>query len=145
MGVIGRHIHRSVNWKAIPRLDVIGLDEIFLKKGHKDFVTIVTGRRGEKTIILAVLKDRQKPTVKTFLESIPLENTTDSHGGLFEGDVCHCHVNSDYRAVGNLNQLPLMEIWNSPEFKRQREEIRQHHNNCICWDQSAALSIFLDS
>ncbi|MCP4608416.1 MAG: ISL3 family transposase [Planctomycetes bacterium] len=72
MGIIDRYIRNSVEWKKIKRLDVIGLDEISLKKGHKDFVTIVTGRRGGKTIILAVLKDRQKTTVQTFLESIPL-------------------------------------------------------------------------
>jgi transposase len=71
-GLVNRYIERSVNWKRFKRLDVIGIDEISLKKGHKDFVTIVTGRRGEKTIILAVLKDRQKTTVKTFLESMPL-------------------------------------------------------------------------
>ncbi len=70
-GVVDRHIQRRVNWKAITRLDVVGLDEISLKKGHKDFVTIVTGRRGEQTIILAVLKDRHKVTVKAFLKSIP--------------------------------------------------------------------------
>ncbi len=72
MGVIDRHIHHSVDWKTIKWLDVIGLDEISLKKGHKDFVTIVTGRQGGKTLILGVLKDRKKATVKQFLEKIPL-------------------------------------------------------------------------
>jgi len=71
-GVMERYIHYQVMWKQITRLDVIGLDEISLKKGHKKYVTIVTGRRGKHTIILAVLKDRQKVTVKAFLESIPL-------------------------------------------------------------------------
>jgi transposase len=71
-GVVARYIQRRVNWKQIRRLDVIGLDEISLKKGHKKFVTIVTGRRGERCLILAVLKDRQKRTVKAFLEGIPL-------------------------------------------------------------------------
>jgi transposase len=71
-GVIDRYIQRRVTWKEILRLDVIGLDEISLKKGHKKYVTIVTGRRGEQTVILAVLKDRQKTTVKAFLQSIPL-------------------------------------------------------------------------
>ncbi len=70
-GVVERYIQHRVNWKEIKRLDVIGLDEISLKKGHKKYVTIVTGRRGERTIILAVLKDRQKDTVKAFLERIP--------------------------------------------------------------------------
>ena len=50
---------------------MIGIDEIALKKGHKDFVTIVTMRVGGKTRILAVLKDRKKDTVKKFLLSIP--------------------------------------------------------------------------
>ncbi|MEA1894456.1 MAG: ISL3 family transposase, partial [Euryarchaeota archaeon] len=52
-------------------------DEISLKKGHKDFVTIVTARVDEKITILAVLKGRKKETVKEFLYSIPkrLKNT----------------------------------------------------------------------
>ena len=72
MGIIQRHVHHRVNWKTLTRLDLLGLDEISLKKGHKDFVTIVSGRRGEQTSILAVLKDRKKKTVKRFLTSIPL-------------------------------------------------------------------------
>jgi len=71
-GVIERYIQRRVNWKRVTRLDVIGLDEISLKKGQKKYVTIVSGRRGEQTVILAVLKDRQKVTVKAFLARIPL-------------------------------------------------------------------------
>ena len=50
---------------------MIGIDEIALKKGHKDFVTIVTMRVGNTTRILAVLKDRKKETVKTFFSRIP--------------------------------------------------------------------------
>jgi len=36
---------------------VIGIDEISLKKGHKDFVTIVTAYTGGNIIILAVCSD----------------------------------------------------------------------------------------
>jgi len=71
MGIIHRHIDTEVSWKDIERLDVVGLDEISLKKGHKDFVTIVTARIDEQTKILAVLKGRKKETVKEFLSSIP--------------------------------------------------------------------------
>jgi transposase len=49
MGMIDRHIRRKVEWKTVKRCDVLGLDEISLKKGHTNFVTIVTGRRGDKT------------------------------------------------------------------------------------------------
>lgn len=70
-GMLSRHIRGEVDWKSIERLEVIGLDEISLKKGHKDFVTIVTSRVGETTTILGVLKDRKKSTVRTFLKRIP--------------------------------------------------------------------------
>ena len=51
---------------------MLGIDEIALKKGHKDFVVIVSAinARGEKQI-LAVLPDRKKDTVKAFLAAIP--------------------------------------------------------------------------
>src|SRR5712692_2989966 len=71
MGIIDRYISTEVDWKAIQRLCVIGIDEIALKKGHKDFVTIVTMRVGNETRILAVLKDRKKETVKAFFSRIP--------------------------------------------------------------------------
>jgi len=71
MGILKRYIEYKVNWSLIKRLVILGLDEISLKKGHKDFVTIVTGRIDEKTIIIGVLKDRKKSTVKKFLKTIP--------------------------------------------------------------------------
>lgn len=71
MGIIDRHIGRQVDWNKIKRLGVIGLDEISLKKGHKDFVAIITAYINGELTILAVLKDRLKKTVKEFLWSIP--------------------------------------------------------------------------
>jgi transposase len=48
------------------------LDEIALKKGHRDFLTIVTARLSpERLVILGVLADREKDTVVAFLRSIP--------------------------------------------------------------------------
>jgi transposase len=71
MGIIRRHIDTEVSWDAIKSLDTVGLDEISLKKGHTDFVTIITARVDGKITILAVLKGRKKETVKEFLSSIP--------------------------------------------------------------------------
>nr|QNO42541.1 hypothetical protein MMHALIEK_00016 [Methanosarcinales archaeon ANME-2c ERB4] len=71
VGAIQRHISDAVNWDEIERLNVLGLDEIALKKGHKDFVVIVTARDCDKITILAVLNNRKKSTVKAFLSSIP--------------------------------------------------------------------------
>jgi len=70
-GMIDRSIAKSVDWRTIKNLKIIGIDEISLKKGHQDFVTIVTGRMGDETVILGMLADRKKETVKEFLMSIP--------------------------------------------------------------------------
>ena len=71
MGIVRRHIQKEVDWKTIEGLGQIGLDEISLKKGHKDFVTIVTTYVDGHVRLLAVLKDRLKKTVKGFLKTIP--------------------------------------------------------------------------
>ena len=54
MGMIDRHIQGKVDWNQFVCLDVLGVDEISLKKGHRDFVTIVTGRLADETCILGV-------------------------------------------------------------------------------------------
>lgn len=71
MGIIERRLEVKIDWSQVKRLDTIGIDEITLKKGHQDYVTIVTGRIGGKLLILGVLKDKEKATVKAFLKSIP--------------------------------------------------------------------------
>jgi len=49
------------------------MDEIALRKGHRDFVVVVTLRRGDGDLaLLGVLPDRKKETVVAFLRSIPL-------------------------------------------------------------------------
>jgi transposase len=72
LGAMQRRISTEVDWSVYTKLDVLGLDEIALKKGHRDFVTIVTARlNGERVVVLGVLADREKATVVAFLRSIP--------------------------------------------------------------------------
>ena len=70
-GVLTRQIDIKINWDLIKNLTYFGLDEIALKKGHKDFVVIVSTKINDAIQILAVLPDRRKETVKVFLETIP--------------------------------------------------------------------------
>lgn len=70
-GVLSRQMETKVDWDLIEELPYFGLDEIALKKGHKDFVVIVSTRINGTVQILAVLPDRKKSTIKAFLESIP--------------------------------------------------------------------------
>ena len=53
---------------------MIGIDEISLKKGHQDYVTIITSRVESRIRILAVIKGRAKAEIKAFFSSIPHKN-----------------------------------------------------------------------
>lgn len=71
-GILDRYIATSVQWEQWESIGVLGLDEIALKKGHRDYVVIVTTRGSEGEVrVVGVLADRYKETVKAFLASIP--------------------------------------------------------------------------
>jgi transposase len=70
-GVLNRQIETKVDWDSIDTLNLIGLDEISLKKGHKNFIAVISTVINSTIKILAILEDRKKDTVKTFLKSIP--------------------------------------------------------------------------
>jgi len=53
------------------KIEVVGIDEISLKKGHKSYVTIITGLVGDNLLILGVLEGREKIPLKAFLKKIP--------------------------------------------------------------------------
>lgn len=72
LGVLERCLAAEVDWSQYTELGVLGLDEIALKKGHRDFVVIVSARlRDGRLAILGVLPNRDKDTVKAFLAGIP--------------------------------------------------------------------------
>ena len=72
VGIIDRHVATQVEWGCFERLEVVGLDEVALKKGRSDYVVIVTTRlRDDQVKVLAVLPNRKKETVKAFLTRIP--------------------------------------------------------------------------
>ncbi len=80
-GIVERNVSVKVDWDEYEHLNVMGIDEISLKKGHKDYVVLITARlENGRLKVLAVLPDRKKKTVKTFLQSIPmrLKETIDS-------------------------------------------------------------------
>ena len=72
LGIMERRIAFQVDWIQYTSLGVLGLDEIARKKGHRDFVVIVTARLADNHVaLLGVLPDREKATVVKFLRSIP--------------------------------------------------------------------------
>ena len=72
LGAIKRGVACEVDWREFKALKVIGVDEIALRKGHRDYVVLVTLRREDGEIaLLGVLPDRRKETVVAYLRSIP--------------------------------------------------------------------------
>jgi transposase len=89
LGALERRISSQVDWSRYERLGVMGLDEIALKKGHRDFVVIVTARLPDgHLVILGVLENREKDTVVAFLRSIPVRLLNTIHSiccDMYEG------------------------------------------------------------
>ncbi len=72
LGVLERRINAAVDWEEIQDLEVIGIDEVARRKGHRDFLAIITTHTAAgKTQLLTVLPDRKKATVKAFFDSMP--------------------------------------------------------------------------
>jgi transposase len=72
LGALQRQIATTVNWEEIQQLEILGLDEVALKKGHRDFVVPVTTQQADGQLkLLGVLPDRKLATIEKFLETIP--------------------------------------------------------------------------
>ena len=72
LGVMERCVAAQVDWTAFKRLEVLGIDEIAVKKGQRDYAVIISARFAEGDLaVLGVLPDRQQATVQAFLDSLP--------------------------------------------------------------------------
>ena len=58
--VLDHYIPSAVAWPKIKALGVLGIDEISIKKGHQDYLTVVTCRLKGNIRILALIKGREK-------------------------------------------------------------------------------------
>ncbi len=73
-GVLDRGVTKKVDWSNFERLEILGIDEIALKRGHRDYVVLITTPLKEQGVeVLAVLPDRKKETVVKFFASIPIK------------------------------------------------------------------------
>ena len=133
LGVLERRISASVDWGQYTTLGVVGLDEIALKKGHRNFVVIVTARVAEgRLAILAVLPDRQKDTVIEFLRSIPERLKQSIHTvccDMYEGfaeavreELNHARIVIDRFHVARAYRDGLDDL-RKQELKRLKEEL----------------------
>src|SRR6266508_340635 len=72
VGALERRIESGIDWIGMADVEVLGLDEIALKKGQRNYVTLVTGRLQDgEILILGVLPGHEKADVVEFFRSIP--------------------------------------------------------------------------
>lgn len=70
-GILSRKVNTDINWDVISP-SRIGIDEIALRKGHTQYLSIISDISVPKNVkILAVIKGRTKEDISPFLNSIP--------------------------------------------------------------------------
>jgi transposase len=70
--IVDRWISREGKWEEVKGVKILGLAEIALKKGQREFVGMGTARLAPGEVkVLAVFPDRQKQTVKQVLAAMP--------------------------------------------------------------------------
>jgi transposase len=73
LGILDRWSATTLECDALEPFAILGIDEIALLKGHRDFVAVISGRTSRGRLqLLAVLPDRRKSTVVAGLEPIPV-------------------------------------------------------------------------
>jgi transposase len=76
-GVVERRLTSTVEWSQYTELGTLGVDEIARRKGHGDFIAIVSARLPDGHVaILGVLPNRKKETLVAFFLSIPSDLRT---------------------------------------------------------------------
>jgi len=128
-----RLVKTNVDWTQYTNLETLGIDEIALRKGHNEYVVIVSAKnkKGDLSVI-AVLPNRLKETVKSFLESIPesLRKTVNS----ICTDMCDSFVQSACEIFGErvviIDRYHVSKLYREPldklrisEMKRLKKEL----------------------
>lgn len=107
----------------IPHIGTLGLDEIALKKGHRDFVVIVSSHYEGRTKLLGVLPDRKKDTVRKFLKLIPdaLKATIDEVAtDMYEG-----YLNAAREALGESVEIVVDRFHVAQSYRKSADTIRK--------------------
>lgn len=73
LGILDRWVATTVDWKQVAPFAVLGIDEIALTKGHRNFVAVITAQTNQGLHVLAILPDRLKATVLAWLQALPAE------------------------------------------------------------------------
>lgn len=127
--IVDRRVKGQVNWEDFKALPTLGIDDLSTKKGHKNFSTIITTPlKSGKVMILGVLKDRKKETVKTFLLSIPerLRNTVEYVCcDLYEGYTEAAREAFDEKVIITADRFHIAKLYRGGVDEARKTEMRR--------------------
>lgn len=128
-GIVADQFGQGVDWKSFGSLPTLGIDEIALKKGHRDFATVVSVRTEEgKNRLLGVLENREKATVKAFFLGMPegLRDTVQSVcSDLYEGYTEAAREVFGGRAVVVADRFHVAKLYRKEVDTLRKREMRR--------------------
>lgn len=69
---LNRRVKQSVDWATYDALPTLGIDEIAIKKGQQDYLSVISARQENGDLsVLAVIAGRKKADILAFFNSIP--------------------------------------------------------------------------
>lgn len=127
--ILARHRGTSVNWETLIELPTLGIDELAIKKGHRDFVTVVSVHRGEgQNQVLGILEGRDKATVKAFLQGIPKRLRQTVHtvcSDLYEGYTEAAREVFGEKVVITADRFHVAKLYRTVVDKVRKAEMRR--------------------
>jgi len=123
----------KVDWKWIKRLGLLGLDEIAVKKGHNDYITLITSRYQGNIVILGVIKGKEKAAIQEFLSTIPKKKRKTITAVCV--DMCDNYINAIKEILGTdvpivVDRFHVAKLYRksitslrSSELKRLKQEL----------------------
>jgi transposase len=128
VGVLERCVLNKVDWERYGDLNVLGLDEIALKKGQRDYVVIVSTRLKDGTLaVLGVLPDRNQATVRAFLDSIPTrlrDTITTTCCDLYDSYLQACRASLPHARLV-IDRFHVARLYRDPADSLRKSEMKR--------------------
>jgi transposase len=148
-GIVNRYAIDQVDWKSIKRIGLLGIDEIAMKKGYNDYITLITCRYNGKNHILGIVKGKEKTAIQVFLASIPHKKRKTITAVCV--DMCDNYINAVKDALGTdipivVDRFHVAKLYRkslttlrSSELKRLKRELSEEEYKTL----SPAIKILI--
>ena len=130
--ILFRRINTDINWDRISPTK-IGIDEIALKKGHKQYLTIISDISISHHVkILAVIKGRKNKDIVPFLNSIPSDKlssleaiTIDMSASYFPALKKIINDNNTFNRIVTIDRFHVAKLLGDKVDKERKKVVKQ--------------------